>query len=448
MEGDHVLREVGRAVAGVCRACELVARVGSDKLALVLPETGEQGAEDVTERIRRAVAGVEEGLSLSHGTASWPAAGDSKELLLRRADLALHFAKSSRGRRDLDRDGLASEVRVRVERLLSRACDQLGMEVAFLGELVDGREVVRAVHGDGTRFGVHTGTELPFSERLCDGMLKGRTPNVVVDSSTEPEIAGLAHVREGGGLGGFISVPLRFPDGRLYGALGALSASSRPDLSEREAELMRFLAGSVGELLEHADAEAREHRAELELSGIRALVAALEARDQYTSEHSRTVVRLATAVAERLGLSREEVIEVEQVALLHDIGKVGIPDSVLQKRADLTREEWEPMLQHPAVGERIVGCIDSLSHLAAAVRAEHERFDGTGYPDGLKREEIPIASRITFVCDAYHAMTSDRPYRAAQSATEAQREVEAHAGTQFDPLVVRALNAVLVQERA
>ncbi len=106
------------------------------------------------------------------------------------------------------------------------------------------------------------------------------------------------------------------------------------------------------------------------------------------------------------------------------------------------------MLQHPAVGERIVGCIDSLSHLAAAVRAEQERFDGTGYPDGLKREEIPIASRITFVCDAYHAMTSDRPYRAALSATEAQREVEAHAGTQFDPHVVRALNAVLDQERA
>ncbi len=85
--------------------------------------------------------------------------------------------------------------------------------------------------------------------------------------------------------------------------------------------------------------------------------------------------------------------------MLHDIGKVGIPDSVLQKRAALTREEWELMLQHPAVGERIVSDIDSLSHLALAVRAEHERFDGKGYPDDLEREEIPIASRITFVCD-------------------------------------------------
>lgn len=100
---------------------------------------------------------------------------------------------------------------MRVERLLSLACDQLGMDVAFLGELVDGHEVVRAVHGDGTRFGVHTGTELPFSERLCDGMLKGRTPNVVVDSSTEPEIAGLAHVREGGGLGAISACPCASP---------------------------------------------------------------------------------------------------------------------------------------------------------------------------------------------------------------------------------------------
>ncbi|MBA3421011.1 MAG: diguanylate cyclase [Thermoleophilaceae bacterium] len=96
VEGDHVLREVGRAVAGVCRACDLAARVGGDKLALVLPETGEQGAEEVTERARRAVAEVEEGLSLSHGIACWPAAGDSKELLLRRADVALHIAKPSR----------------------------------------------------------------------------------------------------------------------------------------------------------------------------------------------------------------------------------------------------------------------------------------------------------------------------------------------------------------
>ena len=335
---------------------------------------------------------------------------------------------------------------MRIERILKLACDQLHMDVAFLGELVDGHEVLRAVHGDGTGFGVQTGTELPLPETLRQRTVNGGRPRVDADSSIDGELAGLAPVGNGG-LSGYVAVPLRLPDGRLYGALRALSAEPRPDPSEREAELMRFLAGIVGELLDHAEADAREHRAEIELSGIRALLAALEARDHYTGEHSRTVVRLATAVAERLGLSRAEVLEAEQVAMLHDIGKVGIPDSVLQKRAGLTREEWELMLQHPAVGERIVGSIDSLSHLALAIRAEHERFNGTGYPDGLEREEIPMASRITFVCDAYHAMTSDRPYRAAMSPADARRELEANAGTQFDPLVVRTLGAVLDEER-
>jgi HD-GYP domain-containing protein (c-di-GMP phosphodiesterase class II) len=106
------------------------------------------------------------------------------------------------------------------------------------------------------------------------------------------------------------------------------------------------------------------------------------------------------------------------------------------------------MRQHPVVGAQMVASIAELEHLGPAIRAEHERWDGRGYPEALAGEAIPLASRITFICDAYHAMTSDRPYRAALSATEAQREVEAHAGTQFDPLVVRALNAVLVQERA
>ena len=157
------------------------------------------------------------------------------------------------------------------------------------------------------------------------------------------------------------------------------------------------------------------------------------------------VVALALAVANRLGLSEEEVLEVEQVAILHDIGKVGIPDALLQKRGPLTDEEWLLMRQHPAVGERIVASTESLSHLARAVRAEHEHYDGMGYPDGLRGRDIPIASRVCLACDAYHAMTSDRPYRTGISAQEARAQLSANAGTQFDPLVVDALLAVLAE---
>jgi diguanylate cyclase (GGDEF)-like protein len=222
-------------------------------------------------------------------------------------------------------------------------------------------------------------------------------------------------------------------------------------------------AASVKELLERASAAIRESRvgtngpppqaepapevdssrAEVELAGVTALVAALEARDHYTAEHSRRVVQLATAVARRLGLSESEVEQVEQVAVLHDIGKVAVPDSVLQKNGPLTPSEWELMRQHPGVGERIVASLQTLAHLAPPIRAEHERYDGGGYPDGLTGDRIPIESRITLACDAFHAMTSDRPYRARMSEEEARRELRENAGSQFDPDVIEALLAEL-----
>jgi HD-GYP domain-containing protein (c-di-GMP phosphodiesterase class II) len=176
---------------------------------------------------------------------------------------------------------------------------------------------------------------------------------------------------------------------------------------------------------------------------VRALLVALEARDKYTGEHSREVVRLACRVAERLGLGERAVRDVEQVALLHDVGKVGIPDAILQKQGPLDEVEWEVMRKHPIVGERIIAGIPGLSHLAPAMRAEHERWDGGGYPDGLAGEAIPIASRITLACDAFHAMTSERPYRPAMAAADACAELRRNAGTQFDPTVAEALLAEL-----
>ena len=175
------------------------------------------------------------------------------------------------------------------------------------------------------------------------------------------------------------------------------------------------------------------------------LLAALAARDAYTGAHSESVVDLARAVAGRLGLSRADTLAVEQVALLHDIGKIGIPDSVLQKHGWLDAEEWKLMRQHPVIGASIIAGTASLAHLAPMVRAEHERWDGGGYPDGLSGQEIPLASRIVFACDAYHAMTSDRPYRAAMPVSDTLRELEQHGGAQFDPAVVAALTAEMSQ---
>jgi HD-GYP domain-containing protein (c-di-GMP phosphodiesterase class II) len=182
-------------------------------------------------------------------------------------------------------------------------------------------------------------------------------------------------------------------------------------------------------------------------AGIDALLAAVDARDRYTGEHSRSVVMLSARVARELGMREREVEQVEQVALLHDIGKVGIPDEILLKPAALDEDEMEVVRSHPGLGARIVSSIAGLAHLAPAIRSGHERWDGYGYPDGLSGEEIPLPSRITAVCDAYDAMTSDRPYRRRLSRRAALAEVRRHTGTQFCPRAAEALLNVLNRAR-
>jgi putative nucleotidyltransferase with HDIG domain len=174
-------------------------------------------------------------------------------------------------------------------------------------------------------------------------------------------------------------------------------------------------------------------------AAVQALAAAIEARDNYTHDHSEQVVSLATDVARLLGLSPAELDAVRHGALLHDVGKLAIPNEILHKPGPLTDAEWRVMAEHPVIGERILRRTPQLSHLAPIVRHEHERWDGRGYPDGLAGTEIPIASRIILACDAYNAMITTRPYREAMSPADAVAELRDKSGTQFDPDVVAAL---------
>ncbi len=172
---------------------------------------------------------------------------------------------------------------------------------------------------------------------------------------------------------------------------------------------------------------------------VAALLASLEARDGYTADHSSEVLDLVRAVAARLRLDGRDREVAAYVGLLHDIGKIGIPNSVLNKQGPLDDREWEIMRQHPVIGEQIVREIPGFDAIADAVRHEHERWDGGGYPDGISGTEIPVAARIVLACDAYHAMTSDRPYRRSIGHDAAQEELRRCAGSQFDPIVVEAL---------
>ena len=146
-----------------------------------------------------------------------------------------------------------------------------------------------------------------------------------------------------------------------------------------------------------------------------------------------------------LGLDSRQLKRLELGALFHDIGKIGIPEAVLSKPGPLTTEERRLMEKHPELGERIIAPIDRLQEVRPIVRHCHERYDGMGYPDRMVGEEIPLESRIIFVCDAYHAMTTDRPYRKKLPKAEAVRRLEDGAGTQFDPRVVEVAKLVLAE---
>jgi diguanylate cyclase (GGDEF)-like protein len=180
---------------------------------------------------------------------------------------------------------------------------------------------------------------------------------------------------------------------------------------------------------------------------IEALAVTLTERDRYTGEHSEAVIEMSAGVARTLGLRETEVEWIRSAALLHDIGKVAIPDEILHKPGPLNDEEWLLMKQHPVIGERILRVLPGMGPIARIVRHEHERWDGGGYPDGLAGEDIPIGSRIIIAADTYHAITSDRPYRAARSHREAIEELTRCSSTQFDPDVVGALVGYLYGQR-
>jgi putative nucleotidyltransferase with HDIG domain len=167
--------------------------------------------------------------------------------------------------------------------------------------------------------------------------------------------------------------------------------------------------------------------------------AALDARDGGTAAHSDDVVLLCDAVAAKLGIDGEDRAHLLAAAQLHDIGKVAISQEILDKPGPLNEDEWKQIRQHTIVGERILRSVPELGEVADIVRASHERFDGRGYPDRLAGEDIPLASRIVFCADAFHAIRSDRPYRQGRPAGKALREVRRGAGSQFDPVVAQAL---------
>ncbi len=230
-----------------------------------------------------------------------------------------------------------------------------------------------------------------------------------------------------------IVAPFRWePEG--LGAMVGMAGDPSRTFSPRDYRMARGVADlaslAMGNAARFADLE------HAFLQTVEVLANALEAKDEYTSGHAREVAEIAVAIGREFGMPSEELRMLELAGMFHDIGKIGVGTEIINKPGPLTDEEMREMQKHPEIGAQILAPVEFLQPVLPMIRAGHERWDGDGYPDGLAGEDIPLGARIIFVCDAYHAMTSDRSYRMALPEEEALRRIREAAGTQFDPNVV------------
>ena len=233
--------------------------------------------------------------------------------------------------------------------------------------------------------------------------------------------------------------------GPITGEDTVASLRSRLEETERQTaarqrQLERY-AADLREVFKQERARAQELRRSY-MATVRALSNAVEARDAYTGKHAERVAAYGIALAQVAGLDIADSPQIEFGFLLHDVGKVGVPDAILFKTSALTEEEYALVRRHPIIGSEILRDVDFLGEGKLVVRHHHERWDGTGYPDGLEGESIPLAARVFAVADALDALTTDRPYRPASTFDHAREVVRAGSGTQFDPAVVAAYEQI------
>ena len=233
----------------------------------------------------------------------------------------------------------------------------------------------------------------------------------------------------------WLSSPLLISD-QIFGVLNLTDKLDRSDFTAKDEGIVGILLQKAGIKLENQALYEGVYASLLDT--LNSLVTTLEAKDPYTHQHSRRVTDYAVMIAQNLGLGEQDLEMLEFAGLLHDIGKIGVREEILTKTGRLTKEEYEAIMQHPVVGEKIVQPLGLSPMERAIIRNHHERIDGRGYPDGLAGEAIPFLARIVGVADAFDAMTSTRSYRQALSSEAALEELETNRGTQFDSKIVDA----------
>lgn len=240
----------------------------------------------------------------------------------------------------------------------------------------------------------------------------------------------------------FIAVPLRIK-GRVIGVLNVNRQEESPPFSERDVKLLSLLADQAAVTIENL--ELYQNLEQLYLQAMRTLAQAVDVREGYAPDRAERSAKLARAVAEEMHLPAAMIKQIEYAAIIHDIGKIGVPEEVLKKPGKLSPEERTEAMKHPAIASKMLDHVEFLAPVAPLILYHHEWFDGSGYGEGLAGEEIPIGARIVAVIDVFNALTSDRPYRKALSQGEAIAELRKSSGTQFDPKVVEVFVRVVEQ---
>lgn len=462
--GDAQLRELAERLSAELRDGDVLARYGGDEFSALLPGLSAPDAVVLAHRLTAVLAEDRAtgrpAPAASIGVSEIDARTSSLDAALAAADTALYVAKGSETNGSSAPGSRARTRRVRgagqvfeqlgapaparsVQAIVAAARELLKMDVAYYTQHTDTEQIFQGMDGDGSSFGVGPSTRIELDQTYCQPVLEGRLPPLMPDVEAIPEAAAMA-VTGAAGVGAFVSVPVTLSDGALYGTLCCAAHQARPDLTDQDLQFMRLLSRLIADGLQRDWVVAPLPAPRPTSPAMRALVGAVRARDRDTAEHSEAVRDLVAAVARRMGLDDTQTAAAEHAALLHDLGKIAVPDTILHKPAPLTEPEWDVVRSHPLVGAQLVAAIPELAHLADVIHAEHERWDGGGYPRALSGQAIPLASRIVFVCDAFCAMTEDRPYRPARSHAAALREIAGGAGSQFCPDATNALISELL----
>jgi HD-GYP domain-containing protein (c-di-GMP phosphodiesterase class II) len=326
------------------------------------------------------------------------------------------------------------------DRLCSYVRVLLGLERSWLVLRVPDRPdevVVAAARGGDPE---QVGWRLPADPGVMGQMLSSPRPTVLPPPNGSTQDPGVSVAR---GVRMMATAPVSW-EGTVRGALAVGTRDPTRAFGVEDLELLGEVAWLSGAAL--VGHERRSELAGTVASQVDALATALSVWDGQTREHSDTVVELARKTGTRMELDAMELLELELAALLHDVGKLRVPREILRKSGPLSDSERQLMRNHPAWGAELVSGVPGLQAIALIVRHHHERIDGSGYPSGLSGVRIPIASRIMAVCDAYGAMTEERPYRPRRDPHESLAELRQQAGNQFDPAVVEALEAEVGSE--